>query len=65
MENPFVKLSKSESEDGLELTPSAEPMTLEEKQKRLAELKEWLSQAESIEEEEKIKEEISNLEQKQ
>ena len=49
MENPFVKLAKKEEgsmDDNSELSPSAEPMTSEEKQKRLAELRQWKSEVE-------------------
>lgn len=56
MYNPFVKLvSKKEepaveenpAEDYTNLTPSAEPMTPEEKQQRIAELRKWRGQVEA------------------
>lgn len=76
MNNPFVKLvreGEAMEEDNGELVPSAEPMTPEEKQNRLEELKEWRRQVEvglsqeshpdDAEQLEKIDELIKKLEQ--
>ena len=66
MHNPFVKLAMEGEEsfdDKSNLTPNADTMTPDEKRQRLTQLREWLGEAQTAEEEDKIKEEIQRLEQ--
>lgn len=47
MENPFLKLANSEEIVESEDSTREEPMTLEDKEKRLADLREWKMQVET------------------
>ena len=67
MENPFVKLvregDENSDDDYTKLTPSAESMIPEDKQKRLADLRMWRDKTDDMEEVDRIDNEIRKLEQ--